>query len=300
MNTTGWPRCAEVAAAAGDRLEATAPPVHQWFLIEHPGPWGHQALSGSGIDPSVVTALSTWTRQHTGRVLLIRRPGRAAGSGRPRRWYRVDSRVGCESTRSGTFTSERELVEVVATPDEAGERFDGPLYLACTHGRHDTCCAVFGRPLAAVLAATELGHAYECSHIGGCRFAATLVALPHGYVFGRVSASEGVDIAHDYTRGRVRREHLRGRTVFSPAVQAAQHHARLVTGADSVDALLPVGTDELGDGRRRVALTNPDCTVELRERHVPAERPLTCSATETGWLRVFDLVDVRTVGGSSA
>jgi len=30
----------------------------------------------------------------------------------------------------------------------------------------------------------------------------------------------------------------------------------------------------------------------LRERRVDTDRPLTCAATATGWMRVFDLLDV--------
>lgn len=257
-----------------------------------PRPWGREALAESGVDPAVAAELSAWTHRSTGRVLLIRRPGRTTGRTNTRRWFHVDSRPGREAIRTGTFRDEHELPPCASDPGR-GEPFDGPLYLACTHGRHDTCCAVFGRPLAAVLAATELGHAYECSHLGGCRFAAALVALPHGYVFGRVTASEGVTIARDYTRGRVRTGLLRGRTSFPPVVQAAQYHARIATGADGVDALRPVEVRALADGHTQITMVDPDCVVELREVRMPAGRPLTCATTTPGWIRRFDLVDAR-------
>ena len=47
-----------------------------------------------------------------------------------------------------------------------------PMLLVCTHGVHDTCCAVRGRPVAAALARRWPEATWECSHVGGDRFAA--------------------------------------------------------------------------------------------------------------------------------
>ena len=58
-----------------------------------------------------------------------------------------------------------------------------PLVLVCTNGRHDPCCATFGRPLARVLReGAQRDDVWECSHIGGDRFAANIVILPEGPV----------------------------------------------------------------------------------------------------------------------
>jgi hypothetical protein len=85
---------------------------------------------------------------------------------------------------------------------------------------------------------------------------------------------------------------VRGRSSFAPAVQAAQQHARLATRADGVDALRPVGARQPEPGRWHVTFADPACDVVVRERRVDVDRPLTCAASATGWMRVFDLVDV--------
>jgi hypothetical protein len=285
-----------VAEAAGDPREGTAPPAAQWFLVEHPGPWGRVPLTQSGLDHSAVAALSAWARTAGGRPVLVRRPGRATGTG-PRRWFRVDCRPGHESVRTGTFTAESELAEAV---DAAGETYSGPLFLTCSHGRHDTCCAVRGRPVAAALAAVEPDGTWECSHIGGCRFAPAVVLLPHGHVLGGVPATAAAEVASRYRAGVLDPQYVRGRSAFAPAVQAAQHHARLATGALGVDALRPVHVaadgrpDETGTTSWHVELTDPDCSVLLRERTVSAGRPLTCAATTPGRIRLFDLLKITT------
>jgi hypothetical protein len=312
----GWPRCSYVADAAGDPREGTAPPADRWFLLEHPGPWGRFALTQSGVDPTAVAALAAWAAAEGGRVVLVRRPGRAARSAdgartdtarsadgaprdtaadRPRRWFRVNSSIGHEGTRTGTFTAEAELVEAVHTP---GDPYDGPLTIVCAHGRHDTCCAVRGRPVAAAAATTDPDRTWECSHIGGCRFAPAMVLLPHGYTLGGMPPDEAPAIVRTYRDGRIDPRWLRGRSSLPPAVQAAQHHARLATGELGVDALRPVQVQAQDgpDGTRlwRVELAGPDCSVLLRERREETGRPLTCAASAPGWMRVFDLLELRT------
>lgn len=286
---TAAPRCSDLAV--DDARAGTAPPGDHWFLVEHPGPWGRVAFAQSGFGPAAVTAMDAWAREVGGRVLLIRRAGRATGG--PRCWFRVDSRPGHEGIRTGTWTDDDGLVDALRSP---GTAHTGPLFLTCAHGRHDTCCAVRGRPLAAALAAARPAEAWECSHVGGCRFAPSLVALPHGFAFGGMSPQEGVGIAAAYVDGRVDAEFLRGRSVHPPAVQAAQHHARLATGERGVDALALRSATSPSPGTWQVVLGGPEVVVEVRERRVEAGRPLTCSATAPGWMREFDLISVAAGG----
>lgn len=278
-------RCADAADAAGDPREGTAPPAHQWFLLEHPGPWGRVAFAQSGLDATDVAALSAWATRTRGRVLLVRRPGRAPLSGAPRRWFRVDSRRGHEEILTGHVTGP-------LTPDAAGESFEGPLHLVCTHGRHDTCCAVRGRRVAAILDATHPGRVWECSHVGGCRFAPALVLLPHGFALGGLPADAAPGVVDAYADGRLDPRWLRGRSVDPPVVQAAQYHARSVLGVDDVDALRPVSVTTTSDGHR-VDFADPDVVVVLREDHVALGRPLTCASTAPGWMRTFALVSLQ-------
>jgi hypothetical protein len=279
--------CSAAADAAGDAREGTAPPADRWFLVEHPGPWGTVAFAQSGLPAATVAALDAWGRAERARVLLVRRPGRPVRDGRPRRWFRVDSRPGHESIRTGRFTTEETLTAALADP---GEPHDRPLQIVCAHGRHDTCCAVRGRPLAAALAAADPDGTWECSHIGGCRFAPALVLLPHGFVLGGVPPADAAGVLDDHRAGRIEPRYLRGRSSLVPAAQAAQHHARLATGADGLDALRVTHLAAPAPGHWRVAFTGPDVVVDLAERLTVVDRPLTCAATAPGRLRTFDLL----------
>ncbi|MBE1577801.1 sucrase ferredoxin [Amycolatopsis roodepoortensis] len=283
-------RCAELAEAAGDPGEGTAPPAEHWLLIEHPGPWGRFALKESGIDPAAVAQLGSWAARAGGRIALIRRVARRPSTrDRPFRWFRVDARPGHEQIRTGEFTDAAELSRVTSA---AGSVWPEPLALVCVHGRHDTCCAVRGRSLATALAAEFPGATWECSHLGGCRFAPSMVVLPHGFTFGGLHPDDAIGLFRQYLDGILDPRFLRGRSSYPPIVQAAHHHARAATGAPGIDDLRLTKTTRAGD-TWKVVFAEPDCTVYLREDRIPAGRRLTCASEPVRTLRVFELVDLR-------
>src|SRR5207237_3431413 len=93
-----------------------------------------------------------------------------------------------------------------------GRPVDHPLLLVCTHGKHDPCCARYGRPLYAALSeVSEAEWVWQVTHVGGDRFAGNLVCLPEGLYFGRVGAADAWPVLEDYLAGRIRLDHYRGR-----------------------------------------------------------------------------------------
>lgn len=282
-------RCAPSAERRGDALLGSAAPTPRWLLIEQPGGWGPDALLESGLDRTVGAELMRRWEDRAGiRVLLIRRPGRRPDPVR-RAWAVVDSRAGRERVGWGSWTDPAELLDLpVGVPGGAP---GGPLYLVCAHGRHDACCAIRGRPVAEALAAARPGAVWECSHIGGDRFAANVIALPHGFYYGHVDPAAAPDLAAAYERGEVRPELLRGRSAFAPPAQAAQHHARLALDERGVDALRPLGMAEVAERTWRVRLAVPGgaLLVTVREGRGEPVR-LTCSSVQAERGRSWELL----------
>ncbi len=150
------------------------------------------------------------------------------------------------------------------------------MFLVCTHGRHDVCCAERGRPLAAALAAERPDQVWECSHVGGDRFAANLVAFPHGIYFGRVDPRRGGAVARDYADGLLDLDTLRGRSCYPMDVQAADHALRTELGLRRVDDVVPESIERgAGETAVRISTTEGPVTVRVRiDRDDPMR--LTC------------------------
>ena len=248
-------RCAMRAQLRGDPLAGTAFPAARVLMIEQPGPWGRNAMLQSHFDAGVAKTLLARTDQAGVRVLAIRRPGRTP-PGTRRRWAYADTRDGRQVLRWGSFGSDAELVSL-PLDGSVGEPDDQPLYLVCTHSKHDACCALRGRPVAAAFDAERPGRVWECSHIGGERFAANMLVLPAGLMYGRVLPFSAPEFVAATEAGEVVGALLRGRIGFPSVAQAALAYAHEHLAVRRVDGLRVLSTSPTVDGMARVRLAGP-------------------------------------------
>jgi len=284
-------RCAPAAERRGDDLFATAAPAERFVLVEEPGAWGRNALRESRLDSSVLAGLLARCHDANARLLLIRRAHRPAES---RRWAIADARPGSEATWWGTFEADDELCDL-DPGSPYGTPTDAPTFLVCTHGRRDPCCAGRGWPVAVALTAELPDQTWQCSHVGGDRFAANVVILPHGLYYGHVTPDDAVAIARRHLEGHITVSSLRGRSTSAPAAQAAEHFARLEYGLEAIDALRPLDVAEREDGAVvvRLAVGQGVRSVVLREHLSEPISRLTCGARVATPIREWELVDLQ-------
>jgi hypothetical protein len=133
-------------------------------------------------------------------------------------------------------------------------------YLVCTNGARDPCCAIRGPAVAHALDRARPGQVYECSHLGGHRFAANVLVLPEGLCFGRLDARSAPLLVEELEAGRLPLEHLRGRTAYDPEQQAAEILIRGKLGLTGLEDLRQVEgtTFAVVDGRRVTARLNAE------------------------------------------
>ncbi|MGW4527316.1 sucrase ferredoxin [Amycolatopsis sp. NPDC004378] len=248
------PGCAALTRELGGEPAGTAARMTSWLLVEQPGSWAPDALETVLAEafPAGIEAV----RDAGLRPLLIRRPGRHVRvPGAPRTVYLASGRPGHHWLERLDVADLGELaaldLEAVAAGRRGhGEPVDGPLFLVCTHGSKDMCCAVFGRPLVTALAQNHPGQVWEVSHVGGDRWAGNLLTVPDGYLHGSLAVTEAELVAKEALSGNVRLEHLRGRTsAESPWSQYAEIEVRTRTGLRGLDAVLAVSEDSQGDVR---------------------------------------------------
>jgi hypothetical protein len=284
-------RCAPASERRGDPLFATAAPAERFLLVEQPGAWGRNALRESRLSTPIVAGLLARCHSVGARLLLIRRAHRQPGA--PRRWAIADARPGSEGMWWGAFEDDDELADLDPERPRGGSS-STPVFLVCTHGRRDPCCAGRGWPVAVALTEAFPDDTWQCSHVGGDRFAANVVILPHGLYYGRLTPTNAVNVAHTHLDDRVALDSLRGRSCFAPVAQAAQHFARLAFGIDAIDALQPLGAVGAPDGsiEVRLAVEGGVATVALREHESAPIPRLTCGTRIETPMREWELVGI--------
>jgi hypothetical protein len=276
---TGWPRCSLLALARDEPLAGTAPVARRWVCVEQRGAWPSDLTSHPEPALAALAATPGW------RLLLIRRPGRRGEHDAPLRVYLADTAPG--TTRVTTFAVDgpEDLADIdLPGADEPlpGARADGPLLLVCTHGRRDRCCAVDGRALATAIVDGGEQDVWECSHLGGHRFAPTALVLPTGYAYGRLDPGTAIAARKAAFPGEVDIAQCRGRTTWSPAGQVADLAVRAASGLRDANALhvadVPGGALVTArDGRRWEVDVSPV---------VGASRPTSCGSDPTPLLAV--------------
>lgn len=292
-------RCADESFARDEPMFATASHVERWLLVEQFGPFSAEAVPAGRISREALSHLTRLVTRAAARLMLIRRPPGVDAEAGLRVFY-ADVRPRHERIVSRLVADDAALSELTMD-DPAWTPVGESLYLVCTHGKHDPCCALRGRPVAAAIAETlASGRVWESSHVGGDRFAGNVVALPSGLYLGRVEPEEASAVVELIDSGRVPVHYLRGRSAFSPPAQAAQHFARTAGGYaafDGIDDLSPLRMQVSpadGEAAWTVVLACPKGDVSVTVRRTTSDEPvqLTCHVTQPKWYPQFELVRI--------
>ncbi len=202
--------CSLVSRANGEDPIGSVKPVENRLVVELPQPWQRDALGSRRLveglrpvvegvqDAGLLGAFSAilpdreYSRRDHTRVLFLRRPPGPFAA-----YEKVDLLV-----------PNGELVAAVGALLEGGGLEGFGRYrqetdhvrdlLVCTHGGRDVCCGKFGYPVFDLLrrrhAAPGNLRVWRTSHIGGHRFAPTMIDYPEGRLWGHLEpwAAEGV------------------------------------------------------------------------------------------------------------
>ena len=297
--------CTTLSCELAEPLAATAAVATTWLLVEQNGPWGAKALGESHLDRATGRALEAAAAGTGVRVALIRRPGRHADCLPTTRHGVVVAHTvpGRGWVRRAQVVDPAELLELdfaaLGAGDHTGfgaEHVGGPLALVCTNGRRDRCCALLGRPLAAELAAAGHSEVWEVTHLGGHRFAPTMLVLPYGYAYGRLTPESAKDVLAATAAGHMVPEWSRGRSGWERPGQAAEYAVRMATGETGADALTVAQRPD-GEGRWLVRVVHWDgraWEVDVIETVSEPPRPESCGKA-AGTPSRMDVLSVRGV-----
>jgi hypothetical protein len=281
--------CREAACEIGVAQHGTASIVDAWFVLEYTGPWAAKAWEKASVGDAARQHVDAWVKRTAGARIQLARRNRDDVE-------RTDSggaALMLASTRQasmggvGPTLARFDLPAVDALVDldldaaiadlragrlPAGARaVDRPIALVCTNGKRDRCCAKWGLPLFDALAQDARIEAWQTTHIGGHRFAATMVWLPDGVCYGRVMPGDVGRLTDAVVRGEIGPlELVRGRTSLPEAAQAAEVLCRRELGLQRHDDLVITGCErEAGSDTRWLVrgTTNGRPVERTVERH---------------------------------
>ena len=289
-------RCSQASEQRSELLAGTASTVRAFLLVEAPGPWGVDAVGDSRLPDRVKRQLTVEAKRHRVRPLMIRRHGRSgpdqltvfAAYADPR-----NSWVESTCVADPVDLLDLDLARLGSGLSPGLTEHRSPLFLVCTHGKHDACCAERGRPVAAALSRRFPQDTWEVSHIGGDRFAGNMLVLPEGLYYGRLTPETVAQVAERHRAGHLDLEHLRGRCGYPFAVQAAETFLRRELACTETDALTLSSSNRTGDETDVVfAACERLWQVRVRSTGSPSEQ-LTCRAVRHNQGTVHTLVEIH-------
>ena len=268
-------RCSALAEELGEPMIGSVDQRSRWLLIEDRSAWGTDA-----VEDVVGRDFADAAKAGSLRVLLVRRREGDPASDVVRRAILVDTVTREMASRTIGDVAELSLAAALDAPvSEFGEQTSDPIFLVCTNGKRDACCALRGRALVSTLAASHPERTWECTHLGGHRFAGNLVCLPDGVVYGRITPEEGARLADEFLEGRIDAALLRGRSAWPVPAQVAEQALRLRLGADGLDDLRLVEVAVDGEDARvtLAARDGSEHPFALHAERLPP-RPTSCRA----------------------
>ena len=290
--------CSALSLQVGEPLAGTAVADTDRFLVlEHDAQWGPKGVEDSGLPESVVAYLHGLGRRHPRlRVQLMRGLSAPEGAARPEQGGAPGSRLYLAESGPAPALYALTLAELAhlatldldgwlsGTAPAPGERESEPLYLVCTHGKRDRCCALLGVPVYRALRERVGERAVQTTHLGGHRFAATLLLLPLGLCYGRVLAEEAAPLIAATERGAIYDlARVRGRTALPSEAQAAEVMLRQQLGELQLDAVTLHSVEPLENERfcvrflRSTQAGTEEHALEVARAALPATPP-SCGA----------------------
>ncbi|NLV55479.1 MAG: sucrase ferredoxin [Acidimicrobiales bacterium] len=291
--------CSDASEARGEAVTATASQVRGWLLVEVHGAWGTDAIHDSPLGPHVPDGWAAGLKRRGIRPICIRPPHRGPSAAAIRVFFVVTTRPGTRTGRAWvravpTLAAVRYLTDDLRLDAEpAGwTAHDERLVLVCTNGKHDQCCANRGRPVIRHLRETPWAEQlWECSHIGGDRFAANIVVLPDGLYYGRMEPTDAERLLDAHAVGEIALPWYRGRSTLRFAEQAAEHAVRERYGIVGVDDVVVVP----GEGHSRIRVEArglPPVEVHLRRTVALSAEPLTCHGSPQQQVPTYTVADI--------
>ncbi|MCB0115863.1 MAG: hypothetical protein KDD84_17300 [Caldilineaceae bacterium] len=240
--------CTDLARSSEEQIAGSAAALTTlWLALEVPENWGNKALPESNLPAAVKDRLRTWEKTTPGARLQLIKQGAGLAADKIHFFVALadddDPRLYRLLLQDYNDLLSLDLDALLRRdPVFDAQRWVEPIFLVCTNGKRDRCCAKWGLPLYRHMAAAAPGQVWQTTHIGGHRFAPTLVCLPESVTYGWLDLEDAAPLVQAHRVGNLYRlDRYRGRSTYAAPVQAAEAFLRAETGVLALDAYRFVG-----------------------------------------------------------
>lgn len=244
--------CSLTSQVASEPLHGTAPRTDYWILVEYNQPPGAKAVQESTLPENIKVYLTeSASALPNSRLLLIKQQpaqsyvpihlflGRSSDQDPTLYRFKLDSYEDILSVP---------IVDILASSSDEKESLKIPsMYLVCTNGKRDICCARWGIPVNNAFQQIPEVNAWQTSHVGGHRFGPNVVSLPHGIYYGRVTPEDVNEITRIDQNNEIDLKHYRGRACYPAPAQAAEYFLRRESDQLRINHYSMISIDE-GEG----------------------------------------------------
>lgn len=227
--------CSAASRYAQELLPGTASNYKCFILVEYFEPFPAKIIQ-SNLESSCLKKWGKIAKERNGKVVLIRN---RSSSKEKRKIIFVDfiQKKYCEVVINAEDYHTVDLESIISCKNTIWQK--KPFFIVCTNGKKDKCCSKFGFPVYKFLESIFMeGSTWECTHIGGDRFAANLVYMPFGIYYGRVTVEDIPLIVEACRENKIYENNYRGLSQLSFLYQSIEYYLRKYT--DDFEIIFPM------------------------------------------------------------
>ncbi len=281
--------CARASHDCNESFLGTASPFRYALMIEYHGDFPESAIIGSNLPAAVKKhVLKLYETKSDIRILLMKK--QLYGASKKLFW--ADCAPNEMKLWHYSFDKYEDLLQLkLGEMNKQWQLVTEPQFFICTNGAHDPCCGKYGQDL---FAASELqyNNVWQTTHLGGDRFAATVLALPTGIYYRRVHPAALAEIIAAHWRREVYLPCFGGRSVYARAAQIAEYMLREKTHVKDLQRFTLI-TQSSVKNRHTVQFADQAKKYTLVLQEVIEERTalLSCHAKTPSPLMHYELLD---------
>jgi hypothetical protein len=236
--------CTDHAIAEGEPLAGTGILAERHLFIRWPkGNWRRPRFESVGLSDDLLGAMkaATGNGRYVGMV--------DTGNGQPLELLSFPDMT------SIMPRDQAHAAELVAQWRDGlplgGTNLPRRVILCCTDAKTDACCARYGFPVFKALAAAAPAFdldVLQCTHIGGCHFAPSVIVMPERQRYGRLTPASVPEFLAAIARDDIYLPGYKGNAKLSELEQSAEAAARSwAVGRGPVDQIEVAAVEMLGE-----------------------------------------------------